>query len=347
MLNGRAHGITYSPIMHTPNDHIYQEAQISPMTVAAINELTAKARAQPPSGDQTHVLVPDGEDPWVVAYEGQLYYCTVDRLKQKILVAQFASLSQMAEAELVQVWPGQQGSTPEFVEIWSPELRLIDGKWYIYFALYNAHNGAERMFVLEGISDHPQGEYEFLGQLQIPTDRWAIDGSVLRTDSGELYFIWSGWEGFTNVSQNIYIARMRNPWTIASDRVCISRPEYDWEKQGYPHVNEGPQALMRTGRTFIIYSASGSWTDDYCLGQLTYLGGDPLDPTSWRKEPAPVFSKTATIFGPGHASFVGVDGQDYIIYHAARSSQAGWARQIRAKPFTWNEDGSPNFGEPL
>jgi GH43 family beta-xylosidase len=262
------------------------------------------------------------------------------------LVARFVELAEMASAELVQVWPTDHGPTPEFVEIWSPELQLIDGKWYIYFALYNARLGEERMFVLEGLSGDPQGTYKFQGQLQIPTDRWAIDGSVLRTDEGELYFIWSGWEGITNTSQNIYIARMRDPLTIASDRVCISRPEYNWEKEGYPHVNEGPQALVRNGRIFVIYSASGSWTNDYCLGQLTHLGGNLLDSAAWRKELEPVFAKTDTIFGPGHASFVQIKGQDYIIYHAARRSQAGWARQIRAKPFGWKPDGSPDFGSP-
>ncbi|PJJ60041.1 glycoside hydrolase family 43 protein [Hymenobacter chitinivorans] len=334
--------------MSTPDDdHIYQEAQLAPMTVAEINELTRAARAQPPSADQTHVLVPDGEDPWVISHEGQLYYCTVDRLKRKILVAKFSRLQDMAAAELVEVWPGLQGATPEFVEIWAPELQLIDGQWYVYFALYNARLGEERLYALQGISADPQGEYEFKGKLAVPTDRWAIDGTVLRLDDEQLYFLWSGWEGATNVSQNLYIARMSNPWTISSDRVCISRPEHDWEKQGYPYVNEGPQVLQRQGRTFVIYSASGSWTDDYCLGQLTYLGGDPLSPAAWRKEPRPVFAKTSTIFGPGHASFVELGGQDYIIYHAARRSRAGWARQIRYKPFTWHEDGSPDFGEPL
>ncbi|GGF26922.1 glycoside hydrolase family 43 protein [Hymenobacter cavernae] len=332
--------------MHTPDDHIHQEAQLAPMTVAEINKLTERGRALPPSGDQTHVLVADGEDPWVITYQGHLYYCTVDRTKQKIMVAKFSELQEMAQAELVQVWPGKQGATPEFVEIWSPELQVIDGHLFIYFALYNAKLGEERLYVLQALSKDPLGEYELQGKLEIPTDRWAIDGSVLVTNEGEKYFIWSGWEGLTNTSQNIYIARMHDPCTIASDRVCISKPEYDWEKQGYPYVNEGPQALARNGRIFIIYSASGSWTDDYCLGQLTYLGGDPLNPASWRKEPKPVFAKTDTIFGPGHASFVQLEGQDYIVYHAAHSSQAGWARQIRAKSFTWNEDGSPNFGKP-
>lgn len=333
--------------MQTPNKHLYQEAHLSPMTVDEINVLTARARALPPSGNQTHVLVEDGEDPWVISHEDTFYYCTVDRAKQKILLAKFTQLEEMAQAELVQVWPSKQGHTPDFMEIWSPELQLLDGKWYIYFALYNGKNGEERLYVLQARSDDAQGEYEFKGKLEIPTDRWAIDGSVLITQNSQKYFIWSGWDAFTNTSQNIYIAKMGNPWTIASDRVCISTPQYDWEKRGYPYVNEGPQALTHEGRIFIIYSASGSWTDDYCLGQLTYLGDNPLHPAAWRKEPKPVFSKTATIFGPGHASFVKNKGQDYIIYHAARSSQAGWARQIRAKPFTWNHDNSPNFGHPI
>ena len=321
---------------------------LKPMTVEEINAMTARARALPPSGDQTHVLVADGEDPWVTSHGGSYYYCTVDRPKKKILVSKFDSLKEMDAAPLVEVWPGESFETPEYVEIWSPELRLLDGRWYIYFALYTGASGRERMHVVEATSDDPQGSYAHKGTLRTEPDRWSIDGSVLEMPGGEKYFIWSGWDGDANESQNIYIAGMANPWTIASGRACISRPEYDWEKNGYPYVNEGPQALVNGDRVFIIYSASGSWTDDYCLGRLTYLGGDPLEPASWRKEPRPVFRKTETIFGPGHCSFVKDEGgRDWIIYHAARSSGAGWARQVRAKPFTWNADGSPEFGEPL
>lgn len=322
--------------------------KLQPMTVAEINVLTVRARALPPSGDQTHVLIADGEDPWVVSHRGVYYYCTVDRLKRKILVSKFDSLKEMALAPLAEVWTGIDGDAPEYIEIWSPELHFLDDKWFIYFALYDGVGGRERMYVIEAISDNPQGRYAFKGKLVGSTDHWAIDGSVLNLPDGKRYFVWSGWEELDNSRQNIYIAEMSNPWTVVSDRRCISRPEYDWEKRGYPYVNEGPQPLTQDGKTFIIYSASGSWTDDYCLGQLTYLGGDPLEPASWRKEPEPVFKKTDTIFAPGHCSFVKDEsGQDWIIYHAARSSGAGWARQIRAKTFGWNEDGTPNFGKPL
>ena len=330
-----------------PSEQRFHEEMLTAMTVEKINVLTRRARSLPPSGDQTHVIVEDGEDPWVISHNNQLYYCTVDRLKKKILVSKFDELKEMASAPLVEVWPSDRGSTLDYLEIWSPELQFIDGKWYIYFALYDGINANERMYVLQGETNDPQGEYKLKGKLEIQPDRWAIDGSVLETENGEKYLIWSGWEAFTNTSQNIYIAKMSDPWTITSERVCISTPEYEWEKKGYPYVNEGPQALVRNGKMFIIYSASGSWTDDYCLGQLTYTGGNILDPASWRKEPQPVFSKTDTIFAPGHASFVKINNEDWIIYHAARSSNAGWARQIRAKKFTWNDDGSPDFGQPI
>src|SRR5215218_3937726 len=322
---------------------------LAPMTVDEINVMTARARSLPPSGDQTHVIIPDGEDPWVFARDGQFFYCTVDRSKRSILISRFGSLNEMADAPLVEVWPGSSADVPEYVEIWAPELQFLDGKWYIYFALYFGDSGLERMYVIEGVTGDPQGEYRFKNRLDVRTDRWTIDGSVMEMPDGEKYFIWSGWGEHSNNSQNIYIARMANPWTIASDRVLISRPEYIWEKRGFPYINEGPQALEHNGRVFIIYSASGSWTDDYCLGQLTYKPGrDPLDPAAWRKHPRPVFEKTDTIFAPGHCSFVKTsDGTDWIIYHAARSPGAGWARQVRAKPFTWNEDGTPNFGTPI
>jgi len=45
--------------MHIPDDHIYQEAHLSPMTVAEINQLIENVRALPPSGFNckcTHII---------------------------------------------------------------------------------------------------------------------------------------------------------------------------------------------------------------------------------------------------------------------------------------------------
>lgn len=295
----------------------------------------------------TNPIVGSGADPWVVLWRDDYYYCRVG-VGGKICVGRSKRLHDIGEADMVEAWSPPE-NTAFSKNIWAPELHYLDERWYLYFAADDGHNANHRMYVLESTSQNPQGAYTFKGKIAAPVDRWAIDGTVLSSGDGSKYFIWSGWENFENVRQSLYIAPMSNPWTISADRVCISSPEYAWEQAGVPHVNEGPQVLERDGKIHIIYSASGSWTDDYCLGQLTLVGGDVLRAESWAKRDAPVFAKTSEVFGPGHACFVkSPDGrEDWIVYHAAKHSGAGWDRDIRTQKFTWNEDGSPNFGVPV
>lgn len=285
-----------------------------------------------------------GEDPWVIYWEGFYYYCR-DYDDRMILVHKARRLEDIGKNEQV-VWSDPLGTS--VAEVWAPELHRIDNKWYIYFT--KGKDDAHRMYVLEGLTDDPQGEYVLKGKISDTTDQWAIDGTPVNW-KGKWYFVWSGYDNTINRIQNLYIAKMKNPLEIFGERVCISVPEYDWEKIGspeWPHINEGPQALAHNDKLFIIYSASHSLTDDYCLGQLTLVGADPLKPSSWVKKPEPVFAKSGTIFGPGHASFIEKpDGTDWIVYHATPASNAGWdARLLRAQQFAWNKDGSPNFGKP-
>jgi GH43 family beta-xylosidase len=117
------------------------------------------------------------------------------------------------------------------------------------------------------------------------------------------------------------------------------------------NVNEAPEALIRNGRIFVTYSASGCWTDAYALGMLTAKkGGDLLNPKAWVKSPSPVFSGDAATYAPGHnAFFQGADGKDWIVYHAnSRPGEGcGDARTPRAQPFGWNAKGTPDFGAPV
>ena len=78
-----------------------------------------------------------------------------------------------------------------------------------------------------------------------------------------------------------------------------------------------------------------------------------MNPADWTKTPTPVFTKnpSASAYGPGHNSFFkSPDGtEDWIIYHAnAQSGQGcGDFRSPRIQKFTWNADGTPNFGTPV
>jgi hypothetical protein len=90
---------------------------LQPAKVEDILLLTEEARALPPSADQTNVLISDGADPWVLYYEGSYFYCTRNELgdRKKILVSKFDSLTDLATAPLVEVWPRAQTAIPEYL----------------------------------------------------------------------------------------------------------------------------------------------------------------------------------------------------------------------------------------
>jgi GH43 family beta-xylosidase len=94
----------------------------------------------------------------------------------------------------------------------------------------------------------------------------------------------------------------------------------------YPYINEGPCVYIKDGKLKVIYSASGSWANHYCMGILDFLGGDLLDATRWKKQPFPALSMEDGWNGPGHCS-VTTDGQnDYIAFHTYDEGKSqGWS----------------------
>ena len=308
----------------------------------------------------TNPLLPSGADPWSIYKDGYYYY--TNTLGDRISIWKTKDLSKLKTAERRTVWMPPSG-TMYSKQIWAPEIHFINGRWYIYFAADDGKNENHRMYVLESSSTDPlNGEWVLKGKISDPSDKWAIDGSVFE-HRDQLYMVWSGWEGDANGRQDIFIARMKNPWTIDGGRVKISEPTYDWEKHGDlndpnnpPHVNvnEGPQILKHKDKIFLVYSASGCWTDFYTLGMLAASSkSDLLDPDSWKKTPEPVFSQSQEngVYAPGHNSFFkSPDGdEDWILYHA--NSEAGQGcgkhRSPRAQKFTWKQDGTPDFGVPV
>ena len=288
-------------------------------------------------------ISPRANDPWLIFHGGYYYYCLSD--KGGVCVARIKNIYDLALAEPVKVWT-PPADTMYSKELWAPEIHYLDGNWYIYVAADDGKNENHRMYVLKCTTQNPLDEFEFIGQITDNSDKWAIDGTVMQYKN-KMYFVWSGWEGDINISQNIYIAEMSDPCTISSNRIKISSPELNWELIGQPTINEGPVALERNGLTHIVYSASGSWTDDYCLGLLTLKGDDPLSADSWVKGEKPILSKSDKVFGPGHCCFtVSPNGAEtWVVYHANLVSGTGWSgRSAWMQPVTWDENNYPVIG---
>lgn len=308
----------------------------------------------------TNPLFESGADPWCIYKDGYYYY--THTTGRNITLWKTKSIDGLKNAPKKVVFtPPPTG--PYSKQLWAPEIHYLRGKWYIYFAADSGNNVDHRLFVLENSSKDPfEGEWIMKGKLTTPGDKWSIDGSVFE-HKGQLYLVWSGWEGDVNGEQNIYIATMSNPWTVTGERVRLSKPTFDWETHGdlnnpndVPHVNvnEGPQILARKDKLYLIYSGSGCWTDHYSLGMLSIAADKSLvDSAAWTKHPQPVFKQHAenSVYAPGHNSFFkSPDGkEDWILYHAndKPGQGCGRMRSPRAQRFTWNEDGTPDFGVPV
>jgi GH43 family beta-xylosidase len=302
-------------------------------------------------------IVEQRADPWVYKHTDGYYYFTASVPEyDQIEVRRAKTIQELGSAEPVTAWRKHE-SGPMSANIWAPEIHYIDGKWYIYYAAARADAIFDhRMYVIENDSENPlEGSWVEKGQVKAAWESFSLDATTFE-HKGERYYVWAQRDPEIVGNSNLYIAKMVNPWTIAGPQVMLTKPEYDWETIGFL-VNEGAAVLKRNGKIFISYSASA--TDyNYCMGLLTAdEESDLLDSKSWSKTADPVFqtNEENSQYGPGHNSFtVSEDGsQDILIYHARNYRDIVgdplWDpnRHTRAQVFTWNEDGTPNFGVPV
>ncbi|MEV0570863.1 glycoside hydrolase family 43 protein, partial [Dactylosporangium sp. NPDC050588] len=298
----------------------------------------------------TNPIKRNGPDPWLQQYNGS-YYLATTTWNSTITMRRSTTLAGLATAA-DQVVFNLAGRPNGCCNMWAPEFHLISGpngpRWYLYYtAGQNVadYNPTQRLHVLESAGTDPMGPYTFKADLG---GDWQLDASVL-TVNNRLYLLGT-YNGGSN-GQSLSITPMSNPWTLSGSRVRLTSPTLSWERQTGA-VAEGPEPLYHNGRTMIVYSASACWGPDYKLGLLTFTGSDPLNPGHWTKAPNPVFQRNDAngVYAPGHNGFFkSPDGtEDWIVYHANDSASGGcdMNRSTRAQKFTWNADGTPNFGIP-
>jgi GH43 family beta-xylosidase len=297
----------------------------------------------------------DAADPWVIRHGDQYYFTATLEPEGGIWVWRSPTLTGLDQGEKVRVWTAPE-SGPLSSQIWAPELYRLQGGWFLYFTASDGEDRNHRHYVLEARTDDPLGPYHPPTLVHPDFDQYAIDGSVLEMPDGRLYFMFA--------AGGLYIAPMSDPRRVSGPAVKFSDGTHDWERgwqqrdgqwvRAAGYWIEAPQALVRNGRVFVIYSAGHSATPHYYLGLLELQGDDPMDVQAWVKRPEPVFapfeSGYGNVYTPGHNSFTtSPDGrEDWIVYHAKDVTTGGFrGRTTRAQPFGWNLDGTPAFGTPV
>jgi len=292
-------------------------------------------------------------DPWVFkADTGDYYLIATVPEYDRIVLRKASTINGLKNAEEKDIWhkhdEGVMGS-----HIWAPELHLIDGTWYIYFAAGEAENIWNiRMWALSNSSKNPMtGAWKEEGQIKTQIESFSLDATTFE-HQGKRYLIWAQNVRGGKHGTGLVLSEMKDPTTLTGPELILTEPEFSWERMKY-NVNEGPAVIKRNGKIFVTYSASAT-NHNYCVGLLWIdENADLLEASNWHKSPGPVFYTNEDLkrYGPGHNSFTkSEDGEtDIMIYHARDYKEiqghelSDPNRATRAREVQWTASGFPDF----
>ena len=145
--------------------------------------------------------------------------------------------------------------------LWAPELHVIEGRLYVFFA--------GSMTDWSGVQSHVMrlkegGDPKKTADWERPIRVKAQDGSNLYDANSQgitldmtyfevgdqSYVVWAQRQRHpVDNGSWLYIATVNKnePWKLTSDRVCICKPDYGWDNNN-TFVVEGPFVLQRDGK---------------------------------------------------------------------------------------------------
>ncbi len=291
------------------------------------------------------------QDPAPIEYRGEYYLVQSDGPRVNL----YSSRDLVEWRYETQVFFHPQGRI-----IWAPELHVVNGLFYLYLSQLEGTCYRPRLRVASAAGIRGPFTLQGGSALDIPG---AIDSSLFRTSSGDLYLLGAAFEDGSEYCgrSSIRIWRLSGPTTLAPGfaPLTASTPDRDWEWI----VNEGPQALERKGQVVVLYSANGSDRADYCIAQVRapmsrldmWQDGlwdkPPLNPILSKRGPGP---RTGTycdasavpgVWGPGHGSAVrGLNGfEQWFVYHRKRYTTVDWVRDLAIDRLFWLR---PNNADP-
>lgn len=294
-------------------------------------------------------------DPFITYDDQTGYYYFMASCQSNILTMyrskKIGDIIQKGESKDIYVCGGNGVYGP----MWAPEMYKIKDRWYIYTSCQEKESDSlwdiKRLLILKSISEDPFDGFEFGSKPD--TSIFAIDPSTIMID-GRQYICYS--EVNEKGVQVLVMREMKDPLTFTDRQGVISYPTLQWELvepyTGNNAINEGAFFIKKDHRLFIVYSANGCWSDDYCLGVLEYVGKDLCDAASWIKHPAPLLVKGNGVYGPGHATFFSSpdNSELWCAYHGLLRSNPKVVEMDRhtcVQKVGFDQTGYPLLGHPI
>lgn len=312
-------------------------------------------------------FIKERADPYIVKGNDGYYYFTasypaygsVDKGYDRIIIRRSRTVSGLADAEEKIIWSAHQSGILS-KHIWAPEMHLINGIWYMFFAAGASDNiWAIRPYVLKCSGDPFNDNWTECGQMQALNNdtesfrSFSLDMTYFE-HNGKHYVIWAEIKG----DSSLFMAEINpdEPYKLISHPIMLTKPEYNWELINN-RVNEGAAVLKTDDKIYVFFSASGTGSE-YCVGRLEAdADSDLMNTSSWKKITKPVLSteNLNNESGPGHNCFVTDENGDVlIVYHSRPGSHSSKncgtynsdplydpCRHTRIKRVLFSADGTP------
>lgn len=324
-----------------PNRQPLACCDAAPACVLPISDDMAQAlrtRFTPPALPESaprfpYPLMPERGDPMAIRWKGgYLFAATDDECGQRRLLLRWAkTLHEIPAAKDHPIFHSPDSGDYSGC-IWAPELHMVGGKLCIFFAAGMPHwyTVQSRVIWLEGDDPLNPACWSAPRRVETPSGDWlthtgiTLDMTVIPAKTGD-HVVWSQRvieteNGLRCGSADLYIAKLdsQRPWKLLTEPLCLSRPEYGWERI-HSEVLEGP-FLLRRGEMLHLTYAAALIDHTYAVGMLSAKDGDDLlDPVSWRKCNYPLLHRLSMPdqLGAGHNAFVKDDeGNDILLIHA-------------------------------
>jgi GH43 family beta-xylosidase len=290
------------------------------------------------------IISGDSPDPRILLLDGTYYLTLASNGTTAIKIIASRQLTNFRNTNSKTV---MRDSVNCFTEVWSPEMRLINGQLYMYFSARNCSGTQHTLYVSRAQSPtNPLGEWSQPKALLPSVQAITADGSVMVRDN-DLHLVYESHE----TPYGLHIAKMDDPMTVnEQSRKVLLTPTEQW----HSGVVNGPAFLKKGNVTYMSFSGGNPGGADYCTGIVQIEDGqDPLNAAAWKdvygKEPVFCKNEQEAVYGPGHVGFVpSPDGtQTYITYHAAEWSDRIFGDRIaRIEKLDFDQDGKPVFPKP-